>query len=279
VTLAQAPFLKPQVAQLGTDTTLAMDAWYPSLAVFFGTVVFVPIICHIVPGPMAPGSSTMLIVNGVVGVAVAVLTAVLVNMGADPFPFGMLYGGALMVLCIEVWFREDPQLFNGTVLKGWPFFLFHQPGEADTKAPVPMTGFTRVFGSWHAGGVCLCFFMHVLGFSFPQTQKAQTALALGLLWVIWASINQWRAIYGAAQFCQAGIQIHALTGPGCGLAGYWMLIWWFQNRDAGAFTGSEVALLATFGIYALFSLVWLATQERKEAVSDKAAGESEVALS
>lgn len=215
----------------------------------------------------------MLTINGAVGVLVAVITYVMVSMDADPFPFGILYGGALMVLCTETWFREDPQLFNGTILKGWPFFLFHQPGGEDTKAPVPMSGYTRVFGSWHAGGVCLCFFMHVLGLGFDEAHKAQTALALGLLWLIWAAINQWRAIYGAAQFCQAGIQIHGLTGPGCGLAGYWMLMWWHKHRTPGAFNGGEVTLLATFGIYELFALIWLFTQEVKEAVPDKVAAE------
>lgn len=209
-------------------------------------------------------------VNGVTGAAVAGLTAVLAIRDADPFPYGILYGGALMVLCTEIWFREDPQLFNGTVLRGWPFFLFHRPGAEDTLAPVPMSGYTRVFGSWHAGGVCLCFFMHVLGLGFPQAQKAQTALALGILWFVWASTNSYRSIYGAAQFTQTGIQIHGLTGPGCGLAGYWMLIWWRQHRDEGAFTGSEVTLLTTLGIYVLFSLAWFASQERTESVPDKA---------
>merc|ERR1712045_207218 len=102
----------------------------------------------------------------------------MVVIDADPFPFGILYGGALMVLCIEVWFFEDPQLFNGSKLKGWPFFLFHQPGGSETKAPVPMTGFTRVFGSWHAGGVCISFFMHVLGNEFQEYERASVALAL-----------------------------------------------------------------------------------------------------
>jgi len=212
----------------------------------------------------------MLAVNGGVGVVLAILTGLMVNMKADPFPFGILYGGALMVLCTETWFREDPQLFNGTLLKGWPFFLFHQPGGTDTKAPVPMKGYTRVFGSWHAGGVCLCFFMHVLGLGFPTPQKAQVALALGLLWVIWASINSWRAIYGAGQFCQVGIQIHSLTGPGCGLAGYWMLIWWHKNRE-GDFVEGELVLFVTFGIYCVFTLLWLLTQPRMEAVADKEA--------
>merc|ERR1719150_2986766 len=169
-----------------------------------------------------------------------------------------------MVLCVEVWWFEDPQLFNGSKLKGWPFFLFHQPGAAETKAPVPMTGYTRVFGSWHAGGVCLSFFMHILGNEFQGVERARVSLALGMLWVIWAATNQWRAWYGAAQFCQVGIMFHALTGPGCGLCGYWFLIWWHMNR-AGAYTAGEITLMATFGIYVLLTLAWLATQERKEA--------------
>jgi len=244
-------------------------SWIPALVVFVGTVVVIPILCHMFPGPMKPGSLQMLLVNGVSSAVVALLAVGLVNSGADPFYYGILYSGALMLLCVEVWFSEAPQLFNGSVLKGWPFFLFHQPGAEETKAPVPMSGYTRVFGSWHAGGVCLCFFMHVLGLGFPEAQKAQVALALGLLWVIWASSNSWRAIYGAAQFCQTGIMFHGLTGSGCGLCGYLMLIWWHQHRGEGAFAGSEVTLLVTFGIYVFLTLAWLATQERTEAVSDK----------
>jgi len=256
------------------------ESWLPSLALFAGAVISVPVMAHIFPGPLAPGSSSMMIVQGIGAVAVVGLMSYLTTIDADPFPYGMLYGGALMVLCVEVWYREDPTLFNGTLfgrwvffLRGWPFFLFHQPYEQDTKAPIPLSGYTRVFGSWHAGGVCLCFFMHVLGMSFPQEQKAQTALALGLLWVVWGAINSWRSVYGAAQFCQSGIQIHSLTGPGCGLAGYWMLSWWSRHRGPvpfADFTSSETIVLGTFGIYAVFTMLWLLTQERVEAVADKA---------
>jgi len=188
-----------------------------------------------------------------------------------------MYSGALMVLCVEVWWSENPQLFNGSALKGWPFFLFHQPGGAETKAEIPLRGYTRVFGSWHAGGVCLSFFMHVLGYEFTGQPKAAVALAVGLLWVIWAATNQWRAWYGAAQFCQVGIMFHSLTGPGCGLNGYWHLAYWHQARQ-GDFSTGEIVLLTTFGIFCLISLVWFALNEWKEAVSDKEAPADGIAL-
>lgn len=248
------------------------ESWMPSLVLFAGAVISVPILAHIFPGPLEPGSRQMMAAQGVGIVAVVGLMSYLTQIDADPFPYGMLYGGALMVLCVEVWFTENPKLFNGSLSRGWPFFLFHQPWQPDTKAPIPLSGYTRVFGSWHAGGVCLCFFMHVLGMSFPQQQKAQTALALGLLWVTWGAINWWRSVYGAAQFCQAGIQIHGLTGPGCGLAGYWMLSWWSRHRGPepfANFANSEVTVLGTFGIFTVFTLLWLLTQERVEAVADK----------
>lgn len=194
----------------------------------------------------------------------------LVKYNVDPYPYGILYSGTLMLVCVEVWYREDPQLSNGSHLKGYPFFFFHQPGATKTKAPVPMAGYTRVFGAWHAGGVCLCFFMHILGNDFPRAQKAQTSLALGLLFIIWGAINQWRSIYGAAQFCQMGIMFHSLVGPGCGLCGYWQLAFWQNNRtNEGLMTG-EIILLGTFASFVFGAVIWLLTQERREAAMDKA---------
>jgi len=260
-----------------------LDAWYPSLGLFAFDVAIIPIVCHILPGPIAPGSGQSIGATLAGLVVVIGILAYLIHIEADPYPYGILYSGALMVLCTETWFFEDPQLLNGSMLKGWPFFLFHQPGGSETKAPVPMTGFTRVFASWHAGGVCLSFFTHVLGNEFTGNNKASVSLALGLLWVIWAAINQWRAWYGAGQFCQMGIMFHALTGPGCGLAGYWMLYSWHQMRfgakSIGEVTGGETVLLATFGIYVVATVLWLVTQERKEAIPDKKNEDGEIALS
>lgn len=248
--------------------TATMEAWTPWLILFAADVLLIPVACHLLPGPIPPGSTKQIVLTIGGALLNAVLATYFISAGTDPYPYGILYSGALMVLCVEVWWFEDPQLFNGTKLKGWPFFLFHQPGGADTKAPVPMTGFTRVFGSWHAGGVSLSFFIHVLAFGFPPQEKAKVALALGLLWVIWASINQWRAWYGAAQFCQTGIMFHSLTGPGCGLCGYLLLGYWVQNR-VGDYQSGEIVVLSTFGLFCIVSLWWLLTHERTEAVPDK----------
>jgi len=218
---------------------------------------------------MVPGSSTLIAATFTFAVIVAVMLKVLMEYSIDPFAYGAWYSFALMVPCVEVWFREDPGLINGSTFKGYPVYMFHQPGGNGTKAIVPMPGYTRIYGSWHAGGVCLCFFMHVLGSDFPLEQKAQTALALGILWAIWAAINQWRSIYGAAQFCQMGILFHSLTGPGCGLCAYWMLHFWLMNRTPGSFTGGEYILLGTVAVLVFCTAAWLAIEERKEAVSEK----------
>lgn len=207
----------------------------------------------------------MVLTQAIFGATTAFLTSK-VALTEDPYLFGLLYSFALMVLCVECWFSEDPQLFNGTKTAGWPFFLFRAPGEK-SKAVVPMTGYTRVFSAWHAGGVCFSFFMHVVGRAFPLEQKASVALPLGLLWVIWASINSYRSVYGGAQFCQIGIAFHSLLGPGCGLAGYWHLGFWWTNRVGDALSSEELLLCSCFGIFVFTSLVWFATHERKEAVT------------
>lgn len=241
--------------------------------------VLIPLSCHVFPGPMAPGSSIFMTATLVFAAFTAFKLMILMSCDIDPFAYGTWYSFALMVLCVEVWFREDPELFNGSQFKGYPIFLFHQPGGSSTKASVPMAPYTRIFGSWHAGGVCLCFFMHVLGTDFPMEQKAQTALALGLLWIIWASINQWRSIFGAEEFCQMGILFHSLTGPGCGLIGYWMLHFWRTNRTPGNFTNGELVLWGTVDAFVVGAAVWLHVkyQQRAETISEnRKSGEDEV---
>uniref|UniRef100_A0A7S4SUW7 Uncharacterized protein n=1 Tax=Ditylum brightwellii TaxID=49249 RepID=A0A7S4SUW7_9STRA len=248
---------------------MVLDAsWHVGIIKYAVDVISISVSSNMLRGPMAPGSLTLI---GVTFVSALISLGVLINLikyNVDPYPYGIIYSGTLMLLCVEVWFQEDPELFNGSRLKGYPFFLFHDAGAAKTKAPVPMSSYTRVFGAWHAGGVCLCFFVHVLANDFPLAQKAQISLALGLLWLIWAAINQWRTIYGAAQFCQMAIMVHSLTGPGCGLCGYWQLWYWYVNRTSENYTVSECILLGTFASYFLCATVWLLTQERKEAAPD-----------
>lgn len=237
--------------------------------VVFELFAFIPLSCYIFPGPMAPGSSTLVAATLIFAAVAAVMLKVLTESGVDPFAYGAWYSFALMILCAEVWFREDPELFNGSRFGGYPVYLFHRPGGGGTKAAVPMSGYARVFAAWHAGGVCLCFFVHVLGRDFPPEPKAQTALALGLLWAIWATINQWRSVYGAAQFCQMGVLFHGLTGPGCGLCAYWMLHFWLTNRPPKSFTDGERILLGTVGAFLFCAAAWLAIEGRKKVGAEK----------
>ena len=174
----------------------------------------------------------------------------------DPFLFGVFYSGALMVLCTECWFREDPWLFNHS-----PFFLFRAPGAA-TKASVPMAPYTRVFSAWHAGGVCFCFFMSVLGMGFPEQAKKEVSLALGLLWIIWASINSWRAVYGGREFFRPGIAMHSLIG-GCGILGFWHLAYWFAHTDS--LRNAEIVLLSVFAFFVFAALLNLVRLRGKPA--------------
>ncbi len=245
------------------------DPYSHSYIVGFGVIalellIFIPLLCHMFPGPMAPGSSILITATLILAGFSALKLMILMSFNIDPFAYGSWYSFCLMVLCVEVWFREDPELFNGSQFKGYPVFLFHQPGGNGTKATVPMAPYTRIFGTWHAGGVCLCFFMHVLGSDFPLEQKAQTALALGLLWVIWATINQWRSIFGEVEFCQMGILFHSLTGPGCGLCGYWMLHFWHKNRTPGNFTSGELVLWSTVVVFMACAAVSLKIQQRHD---------------
>lgn len=246
-------------------------SWIAGIVLYAIVVVlYLPVSCHILPGPIEPGSGKLFVATSLSGLITIGVLAALVERNVDPYPFGIIYSSTLMLLCVEVWFLEDPSMFNGSAFKGFPFFLFHRPGDTSTMAPVPMASYTRVFGTWHAGGVCLCFFMHVLANDFPQDQKAQTSLALGLLWLIWATINQWRSIYGGEQFCQMGILIHSLVGPGCGLCGFWQLWFWQTNRTStyNNYAVNELILLGTFALLALVAFVfWVVAMKKRSSVS------------
>jgi hypothetical protein len=247
------------------------DPWSAAVAFFLGVVVLSIVACHVMPGPLKPGSSEIIKGHAIMGVITGFAGYVALNFmpGSDPYPFATLYSGALMVLCVECWYTENPKLFNGSLTRGWPFFLFHRPGEQKTMAVIPMKSYTRVFSAWHAGGVCLSFFMHVLGGDFPSSQKAQVSLAVGLLWIIWASTNYVRFIYGGAQFCQIGIAFHSLVGPGCGLNGYWHLWFWWTQRGSGPLANSENILLGVFVSLTAIALVTAALGGHQEAPADE----------
>ncbi len=184
----------------------------------------------------------------------------------DPFVFGTIYAGALMLLCTECWFRSDPWLFNHS-----PLFLFRAPGES-TKAPPRMAPYTRVFSAWHAGGVSFCFFVSLLGLGFPEQQKKEISLALGLLWIIWGTTNTWRAIYGGREFFQPGIAAHSLVG-GCGLCGIWHLAYWLTRTDALRMT--EIAVLIVFTFFVAIAALRI-TRLREEAIASPATSEGQV---
>ncbi|MEM7468161.1 MAG: hypothetical protein AAF387_14900, partial [Pseudomonadota bacterium] len=164
----------------------------------------------------------------------------------DSYPFGIFYSFALMVLCTEYWFRNNPWLFNHS-----PLYLFRSPGEA-TKAQIPMAPYTRVFSAWHAGGVCFCFFISVLGLGFPIEVKRELSLALGLLWLIWATTNTWRAFYGDKEFYRVGALFHSLLG-GCGICAYWHLWYWYTHTvTLGA---GERLILCVFAMFCFLAIL------------------------
>ena len=173
----------------------------------------------------------------------------------DPYPFSIFYSFALMVLCTECWLRGNPWLFNHS-----PLYLFRAPGES-TKAEVPMAPYARVFAAWHAGGVCFCFFMSVLAINFPQPAKKETSLALGLLWLTWATTNSWRAIYGGNEFSRIGAVCHSLIG-GCGICAFWQLGYWYVNTNALGV--NEVVILGVYCAFIILALLNL-TRLRREA--------------
>lgn len=174
----------------------------------------------------------------------------------DPYPFGIFYSFALMVLCTECWFRRDPWLFNHS-----PFFLFRAPGKP-TKAEVPMAPYSRVFSAWHAGGVCFCFFMSVLAIDFPVQAKKEVSLALGLLWLTWATTNSWRAIYGGNEFFRPGAACHSLIG-GCGVCAFWHLAYWFFSTQS--LRTGEIIIIGVFVFFAVL-VAYNMPRLRKEAL-------------
>merc|ERR1719263_522141 len=89
----------------------------------------------------------------------------------------------------------------------------------------------------------------MIGDDFETPEKAKVSLALGLLWVIWASTNTYRAIYGGEEFFRPGIALHSLVG-GCGIAGYWHLWFWFTNKGDELQRG-ELVVLGTFAVLAV----------------------------
>ena len=174
---------------------------------------------------------------------------------ADPYPFSIFYSFALMVLCTECWFRRDPWLFNHS-----PLYLFRAP-HGPTKADVPMAPYARVFAAWHAGGVCFCFFMSILAINFPQSAKKETSLALGLLWLTWATTNSWRAMYGGNEFYRVGALFHSLIG-GCGVCAFWQLGYWYANTSSLAI--GEVVILGVYCAFIVLALVSV-TRLRRDA--------------
>lgn len=97
---------------------------------------------------------------------------------------------------------------------------------------------------------------------FPDQAKKEVSLALGLLWIIWASINSWRAVYGGGEFFRPGIAMHSLIG-GCGILGFWHLAYWFSRTDS--LRSAEIVLLSVCALFAIAALLNLVRLRRKPA--------------
>ena len=104
------------------------------------------------------------------------------------------YSLALSVLCVETWFAKDSILFSHIGLK---------------NPPAPYPHFAQIFASWHAGGVAFSCIVNSMAQSFRAKEKYNVALANGILFFIWATMNTHRALYSPA-FYPAGIAIHGL---------------------------------------------------------------------
>jgi hypothetical protein len=106
--------------------------------------------------------------------------------------------------------------------------------------------------------------MSVLALDFPLQAKKEVSLALGLLWVIWAVINSWRAIYGGGEFFRPGAAMHSLIG-GCGICAVWHLAYWFVHTDSLRI--AEMVILGVFALFAVLALVNF-SKARREAIGE-----------
>ena len=95
---------------------------------------------------------------------------------------------------------------------------------------------------------------------FPDQAKKEVSLALGLLWIIWASINSRRAMHGGGEFFRPGIAMHSLIG-GCGICGFWHLAYWFAHTDS--LRNAEIVVLSVFAFFVLATLVNLVRMRGK----------------
>ena len=125
-----------------------------------------------------------------------------------------IYSLALSILCMETWFAKDPILFSHLGLK---------------NPPAPYPHFAQIFASWHAGGVVFSCIINSMAQSFRAKEKCNIALANGILFLIWGTINTHRALYSPA-FYSAGIAIHGLFG-GCGIVSMLNLYYYFKNKS------------------------------------------------
>ena len=126
------------------------------------------------------------------------------------------YSLALSILCMETWFAKDPILFGHLGL------LFKNP-------PAPYPHFAQIFAAWHAGGVVFSCIINTMAQSFREKEKCSVALANGILFFIWATINTHRALNSPA-FYSKGIAMHSLIG-GCGIVSMLNFHYYFKNKS------------------------------------------------
>ena len=105
--------------------------------------------------------------------------------------------------------------------------------------------------------------MSVLAIGFPIQQKKEASLALGLLWLTWATTNSWRAIYGGKQFYRPGAAAHSLIG-GCGVCAFWHLAYWYVNTDS--LRTGETIIIGVFVFFAAL-LAFNLPRLRREALA------------
>ena len=124
------------------------------------------------------------------------------------------YSLALSILCMETWFAKDPILFGNLGLK---------------NPPAPYPHFAQIFASWHAGGVVFSCIINAMAQSFRAKEKCNIALANGILFFIWGTINTHRALNSPA-FYPKWVGIHGLFG-GCGIVSMLNFYYYFQNKS------------------------------------------------